>query len=704
MNRFRSRAQEVALTSSDHTPDWLQTDSLPSLASIFTGARSQILIKSSSMSEQIQESLKRALVEAVKSRFDVELSEVTAETPPQPKLGDVAFTVGFDLARKARTAPRKIAEALAPALEAVEGVQKVEVAGAGYLNVYFDRSQYLAKFASEAETGRGREGKTIVEHTNINPNKAAHIGHLRNAALGDTFVKILRYCGETVEVQNYIDDTGVQVADVVVGFRYLEGKGLEEVERLAGSDRFDHYCWNLYARVSEYYSADPSHQIHRDEILKGIEEGEPPEATMAATIATHIVRCHLQTMERVGVRYDLLPWEGDILRLRFWNRAFDLLKETGAIRKAVEGKNAACWVMDLAGESDTEAADEKVIVRSNDTVTYVGKDIAYQLWKLGLLEMDFGYRPFHTYEDGAVVWSTTSETGQARQSGEETPRFGNGTKVYNVIDCRQSYLQRIVQQGVAIIASEQARERSHHFSYEMVALTPATCRELGFQVSEEESRKPYLEVSGRKGLGVKADDLIEVLEKKASLEVSKRNPDSSEREQNDMAKMIARGALRYFMIKYTKNKVIAFDFSEALSFEGDSGPYLQYALVRANKIIAKMGLGDAIDLPSPPDAVNQSGVWESLPEEEGNELWSLAYSATRLWQTAELVRRTEEPAHLARFARELAQKFNAFYHRYSILRESDPVKQALRLFVVQIYRRQMNRALGLMGIPVPERM
>jgi arginyl-tRNA synthetase len=670
----------------------------------FAEARSQILIESRFVSEKIQESLNRALVEAVKALYDVDLSEVTGQTPPQPKLGDVAFTVAFDLARKARTAPRKIAEALVPALETVEGVRKVEVAGAGYLNVYFDRSRYLAKFVSEAEVDRGREGKTIIEHTNINPNKAAHIGHLRNAALGDTFVRTLRYCRETVEVQNYIDDTGVQVADVVVGFRHLEGKGLEEVERLAESDRFDHYCWDLYARVSKYYAADPSHQIHRDETLKGIEQGEPPVATMAATIATHVVRAHLQTMERIGVRYDLLPWEGDILRLRFWNRAFDLLKETKAIRKAAEGKNAGCWVMDLPDESTTETADEKVIVRSNGTVTYVGKDIAYQLWKLGLLEMDFGYRPFHTYEDGTVVWSTTSEADEPGRPGEDRPRFGNGARVYNVIDCRQSYLQRIVQQGVALIASEQARERSHHFSYEMVALTPSTCRELGFPVSEEESRKPYLEVSGRRGLGVKADDLIEVLEKKAIAEVNKRNPDSSEREQNDLAEMIARGALRYFMIKYTKNKVIAFDFSEALSFEGDSGPYLQYALVRATKIIAKMGLGDAVDLPSPPDALNQSGIWESLPEEESDELWSLAYSATRLWQAAEQVRRTEEPAHMARFGRELGQKFNAFYHRYSILRESDPVKQALRLFVVQIYRRQMNRALGLMGIPVPERM
>ena len=611
--------------------------------------------------------------------------------------------MAFDLARKARKAPRKIAEELAPVLRETEGVEHVDIAGAGYLNVFLARGPYLEAFCSgtygESPPPTSRSGKVIVEHTNINPNKAAHIGHLRNAALGDTFVRVLRFCRETVEVQNYIDDTGVQVADVVVGFLDLAKKGLKEIRALAEQERFDYYCWNLYAKVTEYFAADPARVARREATLKAIEEGAQPEAAIGHEIATRIARCHLRTMERINVRYDLMPWEGDILRLHFWDHAFALMKDKRAVRLAQNGKNAGCWVMDLPEETDGGASEEKVIVRSNGTVTYVGKDIAYQLWKLGQLDLDFGYRRFYAYPKGETVWSTTSEP-----SEPGAPHFGNGTKVYNVIDTRQSYLQKIVQYGVSLIGSEETEGRSHHFSYEMVALTPATCRELGFKLSEQESKKAYVEVSGRKGLGVKADDLIDVLEKKALREVAERNPELSEEEQAELARTIARGALRYFMIKFAKNKVIAFDFSEALAFEGDTGPYLQYAMVRANKIIQKMGLEPELGPLTPPAELMDGRGWKELTKEEANELWSLAFTSTALPQVAEQVTRAEEPALLARFAFQLAQKFNAFYHQYPILRESDPTKKAMRLFVVQIFRRQMAAALQLLGVSVPARM
>jgi arginyl-tRNA synthetase len=654
------------------------------------------------MTNDIQQTVKRRLADAVAERFGVELSEITVETPPQPELGDLAFTVAFDLARKAKKAPRRIAEELSPILRQIEGVERVEVAGAGYLNVFLERSRYLEAFCAGCD-GPDDESqaseKVIVEHTNINPNKAAHIGHLRNAALGDTFVRVLRYGGEPVEVQNYIDDTGVQVADVVVGFLDLEKKGLAEVRSLAAKEHFDYYCWDLYARVTEYFAADPDRQARREVTLKAIEEGNDPEAAIGHEIATRIAECHLRTMERIGVRYDLMPWESDILRLHFWDRAFELLKAKRAIRIADEGKNAGCWVMDLPEEADGGASEEKVIVRSNDTVTYVGKDIAYQLWKLGELSLDFGYLRFYAYPDGSTVWSTTSD-----RSEPDAPSFGNGARVYNVIDTRQSYLQRIVQHGVFLLGSDETRGRSHHFSYEMVALTPATCRELGFDVSEEESKKAYLEVSGRKGLGVKADDLIDVLEEKALGEVAERNPELSPEEKTDLARTIAQGALRYFMIKFAKNKVIAFDFSEALAFEGDTGPYLQYAMVRANKIVQKMGLKPELGALGPPKELIDGNGWQQLSKEEADEIWSLAFTSTGLRQVAEQVTRAEEPALLARFAFQLAQKFNAFYHRYPILREPDRTKQAMRLFVVQVFRRQMAAALELMGVSVPARM
>ena len=655
------------------------------------------------MGNNVQQILKERLAAEVETRFGVELQDIVAETPPQAVLGDLAFTVAFDLARKARKAPRKIAEELAPVLRETEGVEHVDIAGAGYLNVFLARGPYLEAFCSgtygESPPPTSRSGKVIVEHTNINPNKAAHIGHLRNAALGDTFVRVLRFCRETVEVQNYIDDTGVQVADVVVGFLDLAKKGLKEIRALAEQERFDYYCWNLYAKVTEYFAADPARVARREATLKAIEEGAQPEAAIGHEIATRIARCHLRTMERINVRYDLLPWEGDILRLHFWDHAFALMKDKRAVRLAQNGKNAGCWVMDLPEETEGGASEEKVIVRSNGTVTYVGKDIAYQLWKLGQLDLDFGYRRFYAYPKGETVWSTTSEP-----SEPGAPHFGNGTKVYNVIDTRQSYLQKIVQYGVSLIGSEETQGRSHHFSYEMVALTPATCRELGFKVSEQESKKAYIEVSGRKGVGVKADDLIDVLEKKALREVAERNAELSEEEQAELARTIARGALRYFMIKFAKNKVIAFDFSEALAFEGDTGPYLQYAMVRANKIIQKMGLEPELGPLTPPAELMDGKGWKELTKEEANELWSLAFTSTALPQVAEQVTRAEEPALLARFAFQLAQKFNAFYHQYPILRESDPTKKAIRLFVVQVFRRQMAAALQLLGVSVPDRM
>jgi arginyl-tRNA synthetase len=484
---------------------------------------------------------------------------------------------------------------------------------------------------------------------------------------------------------------------VVAGFLHLEKKTRAEVEALAASERFDYYCWDLYARISEFYQGDRERLNLREKTLKAIEEAHAPEAPLGALIAEKIVRCHLNTMDRIDVRYDLLPWESHILRLKFWQRAYELLKERNAIRLATSGKNQGCWVMDMGegAESETGEGEEKVIVRSNGTVTYVGKDIAYQMWKLGLLDRQFGFRPFHRYPDGATVWSTAAE------STPGAPEFGKGERVYNVIDVRQAYLQQVVQQGVALLASEEARERSHHFSYEMVALTPSTCRELGFFVSPEEEKKPYLEVSGRKGLGVKADDLLDALEEKAGAEVAKRNPELDPEAQREVASAIARGALRYFMIKFTKNKVIAFDFGEALSFEGDSGPYCQYAAVRAGKILLKLGreTGQPISLPA-----NLGALFASLPPEESEDLWSLVLGATDLEEIASTVVRTEEPAHVARHALTQAQAFNAFYHRYRVLNEADEGRRALRLLAVEIFYRQQVKALSLMGIPVPERM
>jgi len=636
---------------------------------------------------------------------------IPIEYPPNRALGDLGTPVAFDLARRLRKAPRAIAQELAGALGPIPGVARIDAAPNGYLNVFLDRPAFLLARLGLAGTlppPPARPEKTIVEHTAINPNKAAHIGHLRNSALGDTLVRVLKFRGNPVEVQNYIDDTGVQVADVVVGFQQLERLTLDDARQIAATTRFDYYCWDLYARVTEWYGGDKERLKIRAATLHDIEHGVDPTASLAAFIADTVVRAHLKTMARLNIDYQLLTWEGDILRLKFWARAFEVLKQTGAVFLQHDGRHAGCWVMRIddpdaapaEGEEDDPEAREKVIVRSNGTVVYVGKDMAYQFWKSGLLGHDFLYRAFGTRMDGATLWATTSDPAHA-VAGH--PKFGDAAATYNVIDVRQSYLQKLLKQALSAIGHPQEADRLTHFSYEMVALSHATAKELGFapDPDSEDAKKPFVEVSGRKGLGVKADDLIDRVIEKALVEVDRRQSELPAPERRKIAEQIGVAAVRYFLIKYSRTKVIAFDIDEALSFEGESGPYLQYAVVRANNIFQKLnerlGLDErAILAPLP-----------SAPADEidsDHELWALVLDAARLDDVVEQVVRTLEFAVLAKYGFGLAQLFNAFYHRAQILNEEREDVRRWRAAAVAYYRQQLTRVLELMGVAVPARM
>jgi arginyl-tRNA synthetase len=654
---------------------------------------------------------------------------LTLEYPPNRDLGDLGTPVAFELARRLRKAPRAIAQEIATAFGTVEGIRQVSPAPNGYLNFFLDRPSFLLERLRESPAPAAAAGKAIVEHTAINPNKAAHVGHLRNSALGDTLVRVLRFRGIPVEIQNYIDDTGVQVADVVVGFRVLEGKSLEQIRTIADTTRFDYYCWDLYARVTEWYEADKDRLKTRAETLHDIEHGGSDNAEIAAFIADRIVRTHLKTMARMNVDYDLLTWEGDILRLKFWAQAFDVLKAKRAVHLRTEGRLAGCWVMPIqedlgaspkskipnpksqpepevrSPEPESEETDaderEKVIVRSNGVVTYVGKDIAYQFWKLGLLGRDFHYRVFED-RPGRPLWATCTTGGQANH-----PLFGGAAYVYNVIDVRQSYLQKLLKQALIAVGHPEGAERSHHFSYEMVALSHATARELGYAPPPEsdDAKRPFVEVSGRKGLGVKADDLLDILNKKAIGEVRKRNESFTEDEARRIGSMIAVAAIRYFMIKFSRSKVIAFDLDEALSFEGESGPYIQYAVVRANNIFQKLEQRDDLD-----EATLLATLPNMSPAEltDEQDLWALVLEAARLDEVVEQVIRTLEFSVLGKYAFSLAQSFNGFYNlppaRSSILNEERPDVQRWRAAAVVYVRNQLTRALELMGVEIPPRM
>ena len=679
---------------------------------------------------EIQDRLKHETRTAALELFGIELEQVGAEVPPRPELGDLAFPVSFELAKRikqstgVKTAPRTIAEQLKGRLENSAEVSRVEVAGAGYLNVFFDRARLLSLFASEnlvnvEAAALPDRPKKMVEHTSINPNKAAHIGHVRNAVLGDTFVRVLQGAGERVEVQNYIDNTGVQVADVVVGFMHIENMKLDDIRALDSSlpaDRpFDYYCWDLYTQVGLFYRdgdstgiPNPERLKLRTDVLHALEEGNNPIAELADYVATRNVECILDTMERLGIRYDLLARESDILHLHFWDRAFELMKGAGVLRLETQGKHAGCWVMPFESHTGTdEHESDKIIVRSNGTVTYTGKDIAYQLWKLGRLGLDFNYKPFRSYADGHVAWVTTTEPNAESLPEVPRPNFGGGVKVYNVIDSRQAYPQEIVAQGVAAVVPEVGADASVHFGYEMVALSPAACAELGIELSEEDRARPFIEMSGRKGLGVKADDLIDRLEADALREVSTRHPELSTEEQSATAHEIAVGALRYFLLKFTRNSVIAFDFTEALSFEGETGPYCQYAAVRANSIFRKLdadAVAGAEELIAGVASSDGSKVSEVFADEAGTEIWSLVMLAERLDEMIAQCAASAEPANLAKYAFTLARGFNLFYHRHRILAEEDQTKRAVLIAAANIARRRLTAALGTLGIAVPERM
>lgn len=647
---------------------------------------------------------------AINKAFDIDLAEIPVEVPPRTELGDLAFPVAFELAKRLKAAtgqkqnPREIAARLADEMRGSEGVVRAEVAGAGYLNIFLDRADFVLHSLDEPEVLEPQlGGKIIVEHTAVNPNKAAHIGHLRNAVLGDTTVRMLRAAGERVEIQNYIDNTGVQVADVLVGFKYIEGKTLDEIKGI--KDRFDYYCWDLYARVGSFYEEDKSRLAFRSEVLHGLEAGEGDIYEMADYISMRILECHLNTMARVGIVYDLLPRESDVLHMNLWSRTFDLLKQRGAVEYATEGKLAGCWVMRSADESnegsETEHELDKVIVRSNGTVTYTGKDISFHLWKLGQLDIDFYYKKFHTYPDQRVAWITSSDP---NDEDPAHPKFGDGAAYFNVIDIGQAYPQHYVKLGVMAVDHDERVERSAHLGYEKVVLTTAAAEQLGQQVTEEDRKRGVVSMSGRKGLGVKTDDFIDQLEANALAEVASRHPELSAEDQREAAHKIAVGALRYFLLKFTRNSIISFDFKEALAFDGETGPYLQYSVVRANSIFRK--LTDAgIDVNSAEiREVSRERLVELFSGKDGDDLWSVVYLAERL---ADIVRGAVaalEPAVVAKWAFQLAQRFNIFYHNHHILSEQDPERRALLVAITTVARRQLIRALDVLGIEAPERM
>lgn len=630
-----------------------------------------------------KDEIEREILKKLKERYRIE--KVKLDSTPSPALGDFSIKSAFEIAKQEKRNPAEVAKELKDFILPLPYVSRIEEKG-GFLNLFLNRTEIIKKELLEK---RERERipefkKIIVEHTNINPNKAAHIGHLRNACLGDTLVRCLRYLGENVEVQNYIDDTGIQVADVVYGFKELEGKRVEDLDKI---EKIDHYFWDLYTKVYNHLENNESAILKRNEIHKKIEEGEGEEAELAHQISRRILLCHLRTMDRIGVRYDLLPHESHILKMKFWDKAFELLKSRKVIYFAEEGKNKGCWVMPYEGEER-----EKVIVRSTGTVTYLGKDIAYQLWKFGLLGRDFYYAPLPFYPD-KELWITSE-----KPTDSNPPEFGKGERVYNVIDVRQSDLQKLLASALRILGWEKESQNSIHFSYEMVSLSQKAAMEMGFKLTEEELKKPFVEVSGRKGVGLKADDLLDKLEEKALAEIEKRSPGLDADTKRRIARDVAVGALRYFMIKYGRNSVLVFDFGEALDFEGESGPYIQYSAVRIKSIFRKLEeMG--FDLNEEAEA-----KIEELEKEEIETMWDIIIFSSFMDDIVESSISSLEFSQVAKFLFNLARKFNLWYHKFPVIQEKDSNKRWVRVKFIGYIKNILNRGMNLIGIPEPEKM
>ena len=677
------------------------------------------------MYRTIQQTLLARIQTLVAQNYDITLGPIAVEQPPKIEFGELALPLAFELAKRLRKAPRVIAAELKALLETdlpnMPGIASVDIAGAGYLNVKLDRAVIVQRIARDEHADLGGPGFRLIEHTSINPNKAAHIGHLRNAILGDTFARLLRQddykTGYGLGVQNYIDNTGVQVADVVVGFTHLLHLTLTGVrERITEiyetNELIDYFCWDLYARVSAWYTApglSAEELARRKQIrldtLHQLELGNNETAEIADLISTSVLRRHLETMQRLGIEYDFLPRESEILSLHFWDAARQLMMERGVLYEETEGKNKGCWVMRRAGsEGQQEGPDEeaKVIVRSNGTVTYVGKDIAYHLWKFGLLPgKDFYYEIFREYQDPPGKKTCWASAGNSEQNNTAHPIFAKADAIYNVIDSSQQDPQNNVIAALRGMGFTDAADRYTHFSYEKVALTQRCAVELGYTVSEEDQARPFIEVSGRKGLGVKADDLLDKLIAAAALQVDERNPELDPIERTVIAKQIAVGALRYFMLRFNRNTVIAFDFKDALSFEGETGPYVQYAIVRAANIFRKAGITESAALTALPSRQDLAAI---LNTEEGTSLWETWLAVSRLTHLLDQTITAAEPATLTKYAFTLAQQFNTFYHRHHILNEQDPTRRALLLATAAAARREMVRTLAYLGIESPSAM
>ncbi len=602
--------------------------------------------------------------------------EITLETPPNSEFGDIATTACFSLAKQERKPPAKIAERIVNSIRIPKNslIERMEARG-GYINFFFNRrglAGIVIPGALSKTFGKPKvvAEKVMVEHTSANPNKALHVGHIRNSCLGDSIVRILKFCGEKVQEVNYIDDSGTQLADIIVGFKFLR----IPVETKM---KFDQYCGNeVYVRVNRIYENDSTLGQKRREIIGEIEFGGNETSKFAEKVVEKIIGAQLETLRRIGISFDLMVTETSVLHAKLWEAAFRKLGDAGVIYKEAEGKNAGCWLLRLSDRpefSGLENAD-KILVRSDGTILYTGKDIAYAMWKHGLLEDTFNYRKF-SKSAGRDTWITTGKGGEKKK-----PKFGDVDKAIALVDVRQSYAQDVVSAALAMLGDDKDYI---HYDYGVVALSKNTVEQLGIGAGNGQVHH----MSGRRGIFVNVDDVLDILEKKAYEETAKRNVGAAEEWIATTARKIARSALRYEMTKIDRENTITFDIEESLRLDGNTAPYLQYTYARTMKILEKAGKVPKFAAPA---AIT------------GTEL-ELIKALMSFPGIVEKSRNSLSPQEISRYAYSLCTLFNRFYQDSPVLR-AEGATRVFRLNLAKAFVSVLEKCLGMIGVDVLEKM
>lgn len=624
----------------------------------------------------------RQLVRSTLASLGYPEVEFDVSEPPRKEFGDLTCNVAFQLAKHAKKPPARIAAELAQELasrlaSAAGYILSAEPHPAGYVNFRANYEMLSRETLSRALEKPARYGypdavdakHIVIEHTSVNPNKALHVGHVRNVVIGDALYRLLKAASHKVTVLNYVDDSGLQVADIVIGFKFA---GFPQ-DPPAGK-KFDQYCGDdVYVKINEMYETDAGLADRRKLVLREIEEGKSEMARFASEVTRRVLSEQLRTCWRMKARYDLVNFESHIVASKLWAESFELLKNDGIAKYETEGKNKGCWVIEAKGEED------KVIVRSDGTATYVAKDIPYAAWKLGLVKDPFSYSEFASQWDGSMLYATTLDGRPAER------RFNGGQRVMTVIDSRQARLQRIISQVLSRIGRDGETREYLHLGYEAVTISSETAKTLGIDIGNRE----FMHMSGRKGIYVNADYVMDTLHSKAYEEVKSRNPDYDEPKLHAIAEEIAISALRYNMIRQDLDKIITFDIKESLSLEGDTGPYLQYAYARSQRILEKSG-----------EEVTAIRL-EGLAHE--SEV-ALIKEISKLDLVVEEAAMSLSPKTLARYAYLLATTFNLFYENVQVLKEQDSGRRAARLALVKAFGIALRNALDLLGIAALDRM